>query len=126
MMISMVHIIVSIVLAVLFVATGAGKVLGLGYANRQRDLLRVGSAFWRVAGILEWLGALGLIVGIWVNAIGILAAAALALFMVAAALSRVRASRLAGTRKGLVTGVAADIVLAIIAAVTAVLIALGI
>jgi hypothetical protein len=122
----MVHIVVSIVLAVLFVATGAGKVLGLGYANTQRDQLRVGATFWRVTGILEWLGALGLVVGIWISAVGVVDAAALTLFMIGAAISRVRASRLAGSTKGLASGVTIDVVLAVITAATAVLIVLGI
>ncbi len=122
----MVHIVLSIVLAVLFVATGGGKVLGLGYANKQREQLRVSPAFWRTAGILEWLGAVGLIVGIWVPTLGILAAIGLALFMVGAAVSRLRASRLAGTRKGLAAGFTGDVVLAIIAAVAAALIARGV
>ncbi len=120
----MVHIIVSIVLAVLFVATGSGKVLGLGYADRQRDQLRLGAAFWRVAGTCEWLGAAGLIAGIWLRPLGIAAAAGLVLFMVAAAVSRIRAARLAGSRRGLAAGVTADVVLAVIAAATVVLIAL--
>jgi hypothetical protein len=122
----MVHIVVSIVLAVLFVATGAGKVLGLGYANTQRDQLRVSATFWRVAGILEWLGALGLVAGIWIPVLGIVAAAALTLFMIGAASSRVRASRLADSTKGLAAGVTIDIVLAVIAVATAVLIVLGV
>ena len=57
---------------------------------------------------------------------GIVAAAALTLFMIGAASSRVRASRLAGSTKGLAAGVTIDIVLAVIAAATAVLIVLGV
>ncbi|MCU1415246.1 MAG: hypothetical protein JWN80_2586 [Microbacteriaceae bacterium] len=121
----MIHIIVSAVLALLFLVTGAGKVLGLGYANKQRDLLHVEPRFWRITGILEWAGAAGLIVGIWVPWLGIAAAVCLALFMVAAAVARIRASRKAGTTKGLVAGVTADLFLAVIAAVTAALIAMG-
>jgi uncharacterized membrane protein YphA (DoxX/SURF4 family) len=121
----MVHIIVSCVLALLFLVTGAGKVLGLGYADRQRKALHVGPRFWRIAGVLEWAGAAGLIIGVWLPWLGIVAACCLALFMVAAAFARVRASRKAGTTKGLTAGVATDLFLAVIAAVTAALIAVG-
>ncbi|MES2170821.1 MAG: DoxX family protein [Actinomycetota bacterium] len=121
----MIHIIVPAVLALLFVGTGAGKVLGLGYANRQRDLLHVQPRFWRITGILEWAGAAGLIIGIWVPWLGVLAAGCLALFMVAAAFARIRASRLADTTHGLALGVVTDLFLAVIAAVTAALIAMG-
>ncbi len=121
----MIHIIVSCVLALLFLVTGAGKVLGLGYADRQRDLLHVEPRFWRITGILEWAGAAGLVVGIWVPWLGVIAAICLAAFMVAAAIARVRASRKAGTTKGLAAGVTADLFLAVIAAVTAALIAMG-
>jgi uncharacterized membrane protein YphA (DoxX/SURF4 family) len=119
-----IHVIASIVLAVIYVATGAGKVLGLGYANRQRKAIRVSSAFWRVTGSLEWLGALGLVAGIWVRPIGVAAASGLALFMIGAAVSRVRAARLWGNNRGLASGVTADAVLFVICAATAVLIAL--
>ena len=121
----MIHIILSIVLAVLFVFTGAGKVLGLRYANGMRDTLRVNPTFWRVAGLLEWLGAAGLIVGGWGPIIGILASGCLTLFMIAAAISRIRAARIAGTNKGLAAGVTADLGLAVVAAVTFVLCLLG-
>jgi uncharacterized membrane protein YphA (DoxX/SURF4 family) len=121
----MIHIIVSCVLALLFLVTGAGKVLGLGYANRQRDLLHVQPRFWRITGILEWAGAVGLVLGIWLPWLGVLAAGCLALFMIAAAFARIRASRRAGTTHGLAIGVITDLFLAVIAAVTAALIAMG-
>ena len=121
----MIHVIASIVLAVLYVATGAGKVLGLGYANKQRKAIRLSPTFWRVTGSLEWLGAIGLIVGIWVRPIGVAAASGLALFMIGAAVSRIRAARLWQNSRGLASGLAVDAVLFVVCAAVAVLIALG-
>jgi uncharacterized membrane protein YphA (DoxX/SURF4 family) len=121
----MIHIVVSAVLALLFVVTGAGKVLGLGYANKQRELLHLEPWFWRITGILEWAGAAGLVIGIWVWWLGVIAAICLAALMVAAAIARIRASRKADTTHGLALGVATDLFLAVIAAVTAALISMG-
>ena len=121
----MIHVIASIVLAVLYVGTGAGKVLGLAYATKQQKAIRVSPLFWRITGSLEWLGAVGLVVGIWVRPIGVAAASGLALFMIGAAVARIRASRLWGNNRGLASGVTIDLVLFVVCAATAVLIALG-
>jgi uncharacterized membrane protein YphA (DoxX/SURF4 family) len=120
-----IHVVASIVLAVLYVGTGAGKVLGLGYARKQQKAIRVSPLFWRITGSLEWLGAVGLVVGLWVRPIGVAAASGLALFMIGAAVARIRASRLWGNTRGLASGVAIDLVLFLVCAATAVLIALG-
>jgi uncharacterized membrane protein YphA (DoxX/SURF4 family) len=120
-----IHVIASVVLAVLYVATGAGKVLGLGYAKKQQKAIRVSPLFWRITGSLEWLGAVGLVVGIWVRPIGVAAASGLALFMIGAAVARIRASRLWGNTRGLASGVTIDLVLFLVCVATAVLIALG-
>lgn len=122
------HVILSAVLAAFYLATGAGKVLGLAYAQKQQRAMRVSPAFWRLTGSLEWLGALGLIVGIWVPWIGLAAAIGLALFMIGAAVARVRAARLSGKFPpgALAKGVALDAVVFVVVAVLAILIARGI
>ena len=124
----MAHVILSVVLAVFYVGTGAGKVLGLGYAQKQQRAMRVSPAFWRLTGALEWAGAAGLIVGIWVPWLGLLTAICLALFMVGAGVARIRASRLSGNFPpgALAKGVALDAVVFVIDVVLAVLIARGI
>jgi hypothetical protein len=48
----------------------------------MRDQLRVGAQPWRVVGALEVAGALGLAVGLFVPALGVAAAAGLALLMI--------------------------------------------
>ena len=121
------HVILSIVLALLFVLTGAGKVLGLAFANQNRDRLGVHPTFWRVTGLLEWAGAVGLIAGIWWWPIGLAAACGLALLMLGAIASRVRAHRTrpAPGRTFALT-VTGDVVVFVLAVVTAVLIARGV
>lgn len=121
----MVHIVLSAVLAALFIATGAGKVLGLGYANKLRDDLHVASNFWRITGVLEWAGAAGLIIGIWNPALGTIAAFALACLMLGAAVTRLRSSRISGSTTGLAQGLAADLGIAVVVGITCVLIYTG-
>lgn len=120
----MAALILSILLALVFLATGGGKVLNLAFSQKLRDGLHVPSRFWRATGALEWAGALGLIVGIWVPLLGLLAAIGLALLMVGAIVTRVRSARIAGTpRRQLLAGVAADAVVLALVVVTAILIA---
>ena len=120
----MLHVILSIVLALVFLVTGSGKVLGQAYAHRNRKALRLSPAFWRVTGLLEWAGAAGLVVGIWVPVLGVAAASGLALFMIGAIVSRVRSARMIGKRTP-ASGVAIDAVLFVLAVVDAVLIVRG-
>jgi len=123
----MAHIILSIVLAVLFVGTGTPKIVGLPFSIKGRNALRLPAWFWRLTGSLEVLGAIGLIVGIWVVPLGIAAASALTLFMIAAALARIRGIRLAQRPISRVAkGVTLDAVLAVVLIVDIVLLALGI
>lgn len=81
----------SIVLAVLFVATGAGKLFGAKTSLEARDHFRMSSALWRTIGALEWAGAVGLVVGLvtweWVAHA---ATVGLGLLMVGATITRLR------------------------------------
>ena len=121
------HVIFSVVLTLLFLLTGAGKVLGLAFANQNRDRLGVHPTFWRVTGVLEWAGAVGLIAGIWWWPIALAAACGLALLMLGAIASRVRAHRMhpAPGRTFALT-IAGDAVVFVLAVLTAVLIARGV
>ena len=124
------HIILSAVLALLFLLTGAGKVLGLAFAKRNRDRLGVHPTFWRVTGLLEWAGAVGLVIGIWWWPLGLAAACGLALLMLGAAGSRVRAGRRAGPAGSgagrVAIAVAGDAVVLVLVVIAAVLIVRGI
>ncbi len=125
----MCHVILSAVLAVLFLATGAGKVLGLAFANRNRDALEVPPTFWRLTGLLEWAGAIGLIVGIWVPPLGVAAAIGLGVLMVGAIVARIRAARLSGEPireiRGLDRAVSLDLLVLVLAVIDVVLIVRG-
>jgi uncharacterized membrane protein YphA (DoxX/SURF4 family) len=120
------HEILSIALALLFLLTGAGKVLGLAFANQNRDRLGVHPTFWRVTGLLEWAGAVGLVGGIWWWPLGFAAACGLAVLMLGAIVSRVRAHRVKPTAgRTFALTVTGDAVVFVLAVVTAVLIARG-
>jgi uncharacterized membrane protein YphA (DoxX/SURF4 family) len=81
----------SIVLALLFAATGAGKLFGAKASLQARDHFRMSGALWRTIGALEWAGAAGLIVGLvtwpWVAQA---ATVGLGLLMVGATITRLR------------------------------------
>ena len=124
------HFISSPALALLFLATGAGKVLGLAFAKRNRDRLGVSPRFWRITGLLEWAGAVGLLVGLAFPPLGFLAASGLAVLMVGAIVTRLRATRLvgvpAGGARGLALPIAGDVLVLALAVLTAVLIGRGV
>lgn len=124
------HIILSSALALLFLVTGAGKVLGLAFAERNRDELEVPPGFWRLVGVLEWAGVIGLILGNWAPAIGLAAAIGLGLLMVGAVVARFRAALRSGQPireiRGLDRAVSLDVAVLALAVITAVLIIRGI
>jgi uncharacterized membrane protein YphA (DoxX/SURF4 family) len=81
----------SIVLALLFVATGAGKVLGAKKSIEARDQFRMSGTLWRTIGALEWAGALGLVVGSFTwEWVAHAATVGLGLLMVGATITRLR------------------------------------
>jgi uncharacterized membrane protein YphA (DoxX/SURF4 family) len=75
-------IVLSALLAVAFLGSGGFKLVGAKQSLTMRDQLRVGAQPWRVVGALEVAGALGLAVGLFVPALGVAAAAGLALLMI--------------------------------------------
>ncbi|MDT5337705.1 MAG: hypothetical protein QOD90_3210 [Mycobacterium sp.] len=75
-------IVLSALLAVAFLGSGGLKLVGAKQSLTMRDQLRVGAQLWRVVGALEVAGAVGLAAGLVVPAIGIAAAAGLALLMI--------------------------------------------
>jgi uncharacterized membrane protein YphA (DoxX/SURF4 family) len=84
------RVIISIVLALMLLVTGGGKVVGLKYANGNRESLGVHPVFWRVIGILELAAAVGLVWGIWFVPFGLAAAVGVALLMLGAVGFRIR------------------------------------
>jgi uncharacterized membrane protein YphA (DoxX/SURF4 family) len=71
--------IVAVVVAVLSAGSGAAKVADVKQLLMVRDRLGVPSRLWTFIGVLEIAAAAGLVVGIWVPALGVAAAAGLVL-----------------------------------------------
>jgi hypothetical protein len=79
---------------VLFVLSGIGKVANARVSQEQRDALSVPPGLWRTIGVLELLGALG-VVGAWLGVVpiwlGQAAAIGFVLLIVGAIVTRLRA-----------------------------------
>lgn len=108
--------IVRIVLAVLLTATGGGKLAGAASSHTIRDSLAVPARAWRAIGAFEILVVIGLVAGIWLRPLGIVATAGVVVLMIGAIASRVRAG---GRQRN--SGVAADAVILIIAVIATVI-----
>ncbi|GAA2070962.1 DoxX family protein [Actinomadura alba] len=80
----------SLILGLLFIATGGIKVLNLAQASNVRDRLGLSPSLWRVIGVLEAAGGVGLLVGLAVPVLGVAAALGLALLMIGAIISRLK------------------------------------
>jgi hypothetical protein len=85
-------VIVTIVLAVLFTFSSSIKLLGVPQSLEIRDHLSVTPTLWRVIGVLELAGVVGVLVGLAWAPIGVAAAIGLALLSVGAVAFHVRAS----------------------------------
>lgn len=85
-------IVVSVLLAPPFLISGGLKVAGAKPSLQIRDELHVAAGLWVLIGVLELAGAAGLLVGLWVPAIGVAAAVGLALLMAGAIGAHLRAS----------------------------------
>ncbi|MCW2625018.1 DoxX family protein [Mycobacterium sp.] len=87
-------IVLSALLAVAFLGSGGLKLAGAKQSLQMRDQLHVGAQLWRVVGALEAAGAVGLVAGFVVPALGIAAAVGLALLMVGGIVAHARAQDL--------------------------------
>jgi DoxX-like protein len=74
--------VVSIPLALLFLAAATGKLTGM--TDEMRAHLGISAPQWRAIGVLELAGVVGVLVGIAVEELGLAAAAGLALTSLAA------------------------------------------
>ena len=102
-------LILDLLLSVMLLGTGGGKLLQATSSLAIRDSLHLSGRTWRTIGALEILAVIGLIVGIWVPAAGIAASAGVVLLMVGAVTARGRA------RQRQVSGYMADVVVLLIA-----------
>lgn len=97
----LVRVILSIILILMLLVTGGGKVLDLAYARGNRDKLSVHPVFWRIIGVLELAAVVGLLWGIWFVPFGLAASIGVALLMIGAFGFRVRTHDRAIVREGL-------------------------
>jgi uncharacterized membrane protein YphA (DoxX/SURF4 family) len=84
-------LVTTLLLVLLFAPTGAAKVVSLPQSVSIRDHLAVPPPLWRSIGVLELAAAVGLLVGLTVPALAILAAGGLALLSIGAIGSHLRA-----------------------------------
>jgi hypothetical protein len=85
-------VIVTCCLAALFAFSSSIKLLGVARSLTIRDHLGISPMLWRLIGVLELAGVVGVLVGLRWPPLGIAAAAGLALLSVGAVVSHVRAS----------------------------------
>jgi hypothetical protein len=84
-------VLVSVVLALLFLAAAAGKLTGHAEFVAIRDHLAIPAVRWQRIGLLEVAGAFGVLIGIALRPLGIAAAAGLVLLSLGAIATHVRA-----------------------------------
>ena len=111
--------ILAIVVAATFAFTGGIKLFNVPASLKVRDSLDVPPGLWRTIGILEWLGAAGVLVGLAYRPLGLLASSGLAALLVGAMVTRLRAaSRHERSEAAGLAGDAATLALVIVTAVT--------
>lgn len=88
---SVAAIVSATLLALLFLAVGVPKAAAVPRTAEQADRFGVPRGLYRVVGVLEVLGGVGVVVGLWLPWLGVAAGAGLALLMLGAAVSHLRA-----------------------------------
>ena len=84
-------VLVSVVLALMFLATAAGKLTGHAASIEIRDHLALPVVRWQQIGLLEVAGAIGVLIGLALRPLGVAAAAGLVLLSLGAIATHVRA-----------------------------------
>lgn len=114
----MVLTVLAILVIVTFSVTGAVKLFNVPASLEIRDSLDVRPGRWRLIGVLEWLGVVGVAVGLAYRPLGLAATVALAALLVGAVVTRLMAARRHGRSEA--AGVAIDAVTLAITVTTAV------
>ncbi|MCY1693787.1 DoxX family protein [Curtobacterium sp. SL109] len=81
----------SLLLAVAMLGSGVMKLLGTAQMTENMRVVNVSVPQMRVLGVLELLATVGLVVGLWVPAIGIAAAIGAVVYFAGAVVAHVRA-----------------------------------
>jgi uncharacterized membrane protein YphA (DoxX/SURF4 family) len=119
----MVLTVLAIVVAATFVVTGGVKLFGVPASLAIRDSLDIPATQWRLIGVMEWLGAAGVLLGLTYRPLGLVAAIGLAALLVGAMITRVRAARRHDRSEA--GGVAVDVLTFALAASTAAVFAMN-
>jgi putative oxidoreductase len=83
-------IVVQLALALVFLLTGAQKLVGAKRSLANRDHLHIAPWFWRLTGIIELIAVALLVIGIWVHVLALAGAVLIAATMVGAFYANVR------------------------------------
>jgi hypothetical protein len=110
-------VIVTVLLAALFTFSSAIKLLGVPRSLAIRDHLGLSPSLWRVIGLLELAGVAGALAGLAWPPIGVAAAVGLALLLVGAVISHVRASDGVADTAPAVVGIALAVATAVLQAI---------
>jgi uncharacterized membrane protein YphA (DoxX/SURF4 family) len=106
-----VRVVLDVLLSLMLIATGGGKLLGADSSHAIRDSLHVPAGRWTMIGALEIIGVIGLVVGIWRPATAVAASIGVVVLMLGAVLTRRQAGQAWSP------GVRADVVVLLIAVV---------
>ncbi len=82
--------VLAVIVGALFIVTGGVKVLGVKQSLEIRDHFGMQPGLWRVIGTLETAGAVGVLVGIAVPALGVAATVGLGCLMLGAIAHRLK------------------------------------
>lgn len=116
--------ILAIVVAATFVFTGGIKLFNVPASLKVRDSLDVPPGLWRTIGVMEWLGAAGVAIGLAYRPVGLLASIGLAALLVGAAVTRLRAASRHDRSEA--AGIAGDVATLALVVVTAVAFAMNV
>jgi hypothetical protein len=114
----MILTVLAIVVIGTFLFTGGIKLFSVPASLEIRDRLDVPPAQWKLIGVLEWLGAAGVAIGLAYHPLGLLSAVALSGLLLGAMFTRARAAR--RHQRPDTVGIALDASTFVLAAVTAV------
>ncbi|WP_300006936.1 DoxX family protein [Pseudonocardia sp.] len=84
-------IVLSVLLALVFLVAGSAKLAGHGLMLASADHLGFPRTAYRLIGVADVAGAAGLALGVWIPALGIAAAAGLVLLTICAVVVHLRA-----------------------------------
>jgi hypothetical protein len=87
------RLIFDVLLALLLLSTGSGKLRQLPSSLAIRDALGLSNRAWKTIGVLELVAVVGLLVGIWIPVAGLLASAGVVALMIGAIVVRARAGQ---------------------------------